>query len=182
MPCQKGSQVSFLRQVFYFMVEKAETISEVLPFLFSEQSFVSLIINSVSSYHQKTKSWSSMSALHGLIWLLWSYFGSVFSEWCCTRTRPVSLAFWWFCSFSSPWLNLIYTYNLFSPATRIACAFLVRGQLHLVTWCISVTWLDSTETPRTANLQEPVKKGKRKCKVRNESWFLSLIPISTRLS
>lgn len=39
----------------------------------------------------------------------------------------------------------------------------------MVTWCFSVTWLGSAETPRTANLQEPVKKEKGKCEVRDES-------------
>lgn len=104
-------------------------------------------------------------ALHRLLWLLWSDFGSVFQS--CGIPRPDLWA--WHskdsCSFSSPWLNCIYMCTLFLPGTWIACAFFARGQLYLVTLCFSGTWLDSTETPRTANLEEPVKKGKRECEV-----------------
>lgn len=66
------------------------------PLLLSGLTSVSLINNNVSSYHQKTNSWSFTSILYRLNRLLRSYFGAVISELWHSRTWPGSLAFWWF--------------------------------------------------------------------------------------
>lgn len=101
---------------------------------------------------------SFIPALHRPIRLLWPYFGSVISELRHSRTWPGSVAFWRFLlafvSLIKPYLHLFPVYR----GTGRTCAFLARGQLPQAICSLSVTWFDSTQTPRTANPQESVKK------------------------
>lgn len=76
------------------MVEKAAALEKYFISLCSGQSFVFLTNYSVFSYHQKTNSWSSLSALYRLICLLWSYFGSIISELWHTKTWSGSLVYY----------------------------------------------------------------------------------------
>lgn len=75
-----------------------------------------------------------------------------------SRTWPGSGAFWRFLlafvSLIKPYLHLFPVYR----GTGRTCAFLARGQLPQAICCLSVTWFDSTQTPRAVNPQESVKK------------------------
>lgn len=123
--------------ILYFTVKRAEAVKEILHIPILWTKFVSLTNNSVCSYHQKTNSWSSVSALHRLIWLLWSYPGSVISE--CggmelgLEARHTDDS----CSLSSSWLNSLSTCTLLILGTWITCSFLARRQGRLMVYGIN---------------------------------------------
>lgn len=71
--CASSPHSSLQGRYFILWLRKLKLVEKYFPLLLSEQRFVSLLNNSRSSCHQ-TNSWSSESALHRLIWLLWPYF------------------------------------------------------------------------------------------------------------